>query len=74
MTGTSSSTYLDHLTVERGLSPAHPRVVPAATCAATSSYLAERGVTDPSQVTERDDRQLPGAAARGRTAPDGTGR
>jgi integrase/recombinase XerD len=65
-------TYLDHLTVERGLS-GHTVGAYGRDLRRYASYLAELGVTDPSEVTSA---MIGGYAARlreGVAAPDGDG-
>ena len=55
-------TYLDHLTVERGLSR-HTVGAYGRDLRRYAGYLAEVGITDPVPGNQRDDRQLRGPVA-----------
>jgi integrase/recombinase XerD len=65
-------TYLDHLTVERGVSR-HTVAAYRRDLHRYAAYLAELGVTDPSGVTSQMIGDFPGRLREGKASPDGDG-
>ena len=65
-------TYLDHLTVERGMSQ-HTVGAYGRDLRRYASYLAEQGITDPSQVTSAMIGSYAARLREGVAAPDGAG-
>jgi integrase/recombinase XerD len=65
-------TYLDHLTVERGMSP-HTVAAYRRDLHRYADYLAEQGVTDPSQVTNTMIGSYAARLREGVPGPDGAG-
>ncbi|HZL75047.1 MAG TPA: site-specific integrase, partial [Propionibacteriaceae bacterium] len=65
-------TYLDHLTVERGMSR-HTVGAYGRDLRRYASYLADQGITDPSQVTSGMIGSYLARLREGVPAPDGTG-